>query len=440
MKQTPILLALVAAPLTAHADEPPNHAHGGHEMGSSVETTAHEGMEHGDMTGVLGLPMARHGSGTAWLPDDTPVRAAMWMAGDWHLMAHGNLFAGYDAQMGDGRDDKVVSQNWLMVMAGRPIGRGELELRGMYSLEPLTVGDAGYPLLLQTGETYEGEPLVDRQHPHDLIMETAATYRHAITDGVAVEGYAALAGEPAVGPVAFPHRFSSMADPLAPISHHWQDSTHISYGVFTAGVFTRAAKLEASWFNGREPDENRWDLDLRAPDSYATRLSINAGAHWSLQGSYAWLDSPEALESDESVQRWTASATHSMTDGARAWMTTAAWGRNVPEHGRATDSALVETALDLDPIGVTFARAEYVVKTGHDFALPDAMAEERFPVGALSLGHVHPLPAVGGVEPGVGIRGSLDFVDDDLAMRYGTNTPYGVMVFVQVQPDKLAMH
>jgi hypothetical protein len=415
-----------------HQHQHQQHQHPDPEV-ESAGAAEHE-HEHGGtaILGVLGVPMARHGSGTGWLPDETPVRAAMWQAGGWHLMVHGNLFAGYDAQFAESRDDKVVSQNWLMLMAGRGLGGGELELRGMFSLEPLTVGASGYPLLLQTGETYEGEPLVDRQHPHDLIMETAAIYRRAIAGGVAFETYAAIAGEPAVGPVAFPHRFSSMADPLAPIAHHWQDSTHISYGVLTAGLFTRAAKLEASWFNGREPDEDRWDVDLRAPDSYATRLSIVPAPQWSLQGSFAWLATPEALEPDESVARWTASATHA----THGWMTTAAWGRNVPDHGPATDALLVESAVDLDRLGVTFARAEYVVKTGHDFGLADAMAEETFPVGAFSLGHVQPLPAVSGVEAGIGVRGSLDVVGDDLAMRYGTHTPYGVMAYVQVQPAK----
>jgi len=394
--------------------------------------------EHGEMGGVLAVPEARNGAGTGWLPDDSPVRAAMWQAGGWDLMLHGNLFAGYVANGSDVGDDALTSENWVMGMAGHSLAGGRFELRGMYSLEPLTVGKDGYPLLLQTGETYQGEPLVDRQHPHDLIMETAAIYRRAVGGGVAVEAYAALAGEPALGPVAFPHRFSSMADPLAPLSHHWQDSTHISYGVLTAGAFTRVAKLEGSWFNGREPDEDRWDVDLRAPDSFSARLSVNPAAPWSLQASYGWLAEPETLEPGEAVQRWTASAVHARTDVAgphTAWMTTAVWGRNVAETEPTTDSALLETAIDLGRFGVTFARAEYVVKTGHDLALA-GMDEETFPIGGFTLGHVHPVASVSGVDTGVGVRGALDVVGDALATRYGTHVPYGGMVFVQLQPAK----
>ena len=388
---------------------------------------------HPPSPGILGIPMARHGSGTAWLPDATPVRAVHARAAGWELMLHGNFFAGYDVQATDAGDAELISTNWLMAMAGHALAGGDFEARAMLSLEPLTVGDRGYPLLMQTGETFEGEPIVDRQHPHDLFMEAAAIYRRELGGGVAAEGYAALAGEPALGPVAFPHRFSSMSDPLAPLSHHWQDSTHISYGVLTAGLFTRRLKVEGSWFNGREPDEDRWDLDLRAPDSVSARVSVNPDAHWSAQASFGRLASPEAREPDVGVDRWSASVAYA----AGGSMTTAAWGRNVPDHGPATDSVLVEGALAIDGLGVGFARAEYVVKTGHDFDL--AMEELELPVANLSAGYVHALPAVGGVEPGLGVRAAVGVVPDDLETRYGTRTPYGAMIYLQLQPASI-MH
>ena len=412
-----------------HGDH--DHQHGEAPVVAEEHAEPEHATEHAMTPGVLGLPMARHGSGTGWLPDQTPVRAVHGRAAGWDLMLHYNLFAGYDHQGTDAGDGALVSQNWLMAMAGHALGGGVIEARGMFSLEPLTVPGAGYPLLMQTGETFEGEPIVDRQHPHDLFMELAGIYRRELAGGVAVEGYAALAGEPALGPVAFPHRFSSMSDPLAPLSHHWQDATHISYGVLTAGVFTRKVKVEGSWFNGREPDENRWDMDLRTPDSFAARVSVNPRSQWSLQASTARLASPEALEPDQSVQRWTASATHA----AQGWMATAAWGRNVPEHGPATDSLLVESALELIDLGTTFARAEYVVKTGHDFGL--AMEEAELPLANLSIGHVHPVRTIAGVETGLGARASLGIVDDDLEARYGTRTPYGAMIYLQVQPTPM---
>src|SRR5678815_3212932 len=175
----------------------------------------------------------------------------------------------------------------------------------MASLEPLTTGRDGYSLIGQSGESLDGMPLVDRQHPHDLFMEMAARYRHSLAGPLEIEVYGGPAGEPALGPVAFPHRPSAMPSPLAPLGHHWLDSTHISYGVATVGIGTRRVKLEGSWFNGREPDQDRYDLDLRGFDSFSTRLSVMPHPDLSVQASWGWLDSPEALEPDISVQRVT---------------------------------------------------------------------------------------------------------------------------------------
>jgi hypothetical protein len=386
---------------------------------------------------VLGLPMSRHGSGTAWLPDASPMRGAMRRIAGWNLMLHGNFFAGYDYADTEGGTGELVSQNWLMGMAGRTLGGGELELRTMLSLEPLTLGDDGYPLAFQTGETLDGEPLIDRQHPHDLFMELAGRYQRELGSGIAFDVYAALAGEPAIGPVAFPHRPSAMPDPLAPLGHHWLDATHISYGVLTAGLFTRVAKLEGSWFNGREPDEERYDLDLRAFDSYAARLSVNPAARWSLQASYALLDSPETLHPEESVQRITASAVHAAKLGEHmAWTSSAAVGLNITDDV-TTRAVLAETALDAGKLGVTFVRAEHDLKAGEDFGLTGPMAESTLPIYALSLGHVHPIADLGGVEAGLGARGSIAYGPAELESRYGTRWPLGAMAFVQVQPSKM---
>ena len=413
--------------------------HGGHSTEPEPAPEAHE-MAHPEEAdqphdGVLGIPMARHGSGTAWLPDASPMRAAHLRVGGWDVMIHGNLFVGYDHQASDAGDSEVVSQNWVMAMAGHPLGGGTIEGRAMLSLEPLTLGDDGYPLLFQTGETVDGMPLVDRQHPHDLFMELATRYEREIAGGVAFQLYGALAGEPALGPAAFPHRPAAMPDPMAPLGHHWLDSTHISFGVLTAGVFTRVAKLEGSWFNGREPDEERFDLDLRAPDSYATRLSVNPSRQWSLQASYAFLESPEVLHPEVSIQRVTGSATHAMSLGdGQSWTSTAAVGFNTPSEGITTHALLAESAIDLGHLGVTFVRAEHLVKAGEDFDLPEAMHDVELPIAALSLGHVHPVAEVAGAETALGIRGSVAYGPEELEARYGTRTPVGVMAYVQVQP------
>jgi hypothetical protein len=424
----------------------PNAAVGQHEGHGPATTTAsadaestatirHAEMEQHDMpTGALGLRMTRLGSGTAWLPDESPMRAFLLRGGGWHVMVHGNVFVGYDYQGTDAGEEQLISPNWLMGMASRPLGGGHLRARAMLSLEPLTVGKDGYPLLLQSGEQVDGRSLVDRQHPHDLIMEAATAYEHDVTDRFAFQLYGALAGEPALGPVAFPHRPSANTDPLAPLSHHWQDSSHITFGVLTAGVFTRNAKLEGSWFNGREPDDERYDLDLRAFDSASGRLTFNPNPHWSLQASAGYLASPEELEPDVSVVRTTASAMHAQRFGQRHWTSTIAWGRNTPADGPATDSLLAESVLDLDAFGATFARAEYVMKSGHDLALDPTMEDETFAIAAASIGHTHPVLREAGLVTSLGIRGSAAVIDPDLESRYGTRYPLGVMAYVQVQP------
>jgi len=410
--------------------------HEGHDMGGMPMDHDMGGMpmQH-DMPGPLGIPMTRHGSGTAWLPDASPMAAFHLMKGGWMLMLHGNLFAGYDWQGSDAGDDKLISTNWLMAMASHDLVGGELTLRSMLSLEPLTVGKKGYPLLLQTGETLDGEPLIDVQHPHDLFMELAGSYTREVAGGVGIEIYGGPAAEPALGPAAFPHRPSAMADPLAPISHHWIDSTHITYGVATAGVVTRYAKLEASWFNGREPDEDRYDLDLDGFDSWSVRLSVNPHPMWTAQVSRGWLDEPEALEPGVSETRTTASIGHSHPLPAQgSWDTTLAWGRNAHDPGTTDDGVLLESAVDLRSWGVTFLRGEVVRKRGDDFGMEGAMADTSLPVGSLVVGHVHPLLAWAGLEGRLGARAALNLVGDALEPRYGTRTPVGFMIYLQVIP------
>ena len=224
-------------------------------------------------------------------------------------MAHYNLFAGYDRQNGERGDYQWISTGWGMLMESRSLWGGGLVRRQMLSLEPWTTTKGGYPLLLQTGEEVDGEPLHDRQHPHDLFMEIAAVYSRPLSDSLAFQVYVAPSGEPALGPTAFPHRMSAFSDPLAALSHHWQDSTHIAFGVLTAGVLTRKIKLEGSWFNGREPDDERYDFDFRPLDSYSGRISVNPTPSLSFQASYGYLKSPEELHPEESVHRLTASAT-----------------------------------------------------------------------------------------------------------------------------------
>src|SRR2546422_7526147 len=302
--------------------------------------------------GPLGIPETRMGSGTSWLPDASPMHAAHLRLGAWTLMLHGSAVVQYDHQAGLRGDSRVSLIDWGMLAASRTVAGGRLHLRGMISSDPWGVGSRGYPLLLQTGESDRRVPLHDHQHPHDLFMELAALYERAVARDLAVSVYAAPVGEPAVGPAAFPHRLSAADDPVAPISHHWQDGTHITFGVVTAGVFTRGVKLEGSWFNGREPDENRTDFDYggRRLDSYGARVSVNPGPRWSVSGWYAFLKSPEQLHPDESLHRFGVSALTTQPFGEDGrWASALIWGANDPlGSGPLASSVVLESTVDLD--------------------------------------------------------------------------------------------
>jgi hypothetical protein len=388
--------------------------------------------------GILGIPMSRMGSGTSWLPDSSPMHAVHAMRGAWELMAHGVAYLQYDRQNGTRGSDQFGSVNWGMLMAGRELGGGRLQLRGMLSLEPFTVGARGYPLLLQSGEAYRGMALVDRQHPHDLFMELAAQYEHALGKDLAVSLYLAPVGEPAVGPVAFPHRPSAANDPLAPIGHHWQDATHVAFGTVTAGVFTRMAKLEGSIFNGREPDENRTNLDYagRSLDSYAGRVSVNPTPHWSLSGSFAYLKSPEGLRPNESIHRTTVSALYSNTVGGDGMLSAAAiYGANRRSGAVESEpSYLVEANLDFMVRHNVFGRVELVRKESVDLALPPSVGADAVNVGEIAVGYAYDLNRAGPLRLGVGVRGSLNFVPQSLEPLYGSRTPTGLAVFLRLRP------
>jgi len=327
-----------------------------------------------------------------------------------------------------------------MGMARHDLGPGEFGARVMLSLEGSTVGGQGYPLLLQTGETWKGAPLHDHQHPHDLFMEAALEYVLPVSADVGLQLYVAPVGEPALGPVAFPHRSSARSDPLGTLGHHWQDSTHISFGVLTAGLFTRYAKLEGSWFNGREPDEDRYDFDLRTPDSFAARLSVNPSAALSAQASWGYLKSPESLHPNDSLHRVTASVAWNTAVFSEGNVASAAIvGINLPKAEKVTQSSLLETNLDFDRHHTVFGRLEVATKTGADLVLPVEKADAVFPIGAVSAGYLYSFGPVAKFVPGVGVRGSLNVIGSDLGSFYGSRTPVGAVIFVQVRPDAMPM-
>jgi hypothetical protein len=390
--------------------------------------------------GPLGIPREREGSGTAWLPDDSPMYAFHGVSGPWELMLHGSASFHYVDDGGDRGDGGLDATNWIMGMARRPAAGGDLMVRAMGSLDPLTTGECGYPDLLATGEFCDGEPLHDRQHPHDLIMELAATYEREVTDDLALQLYAGLAGEPALGPVAYPHRISALANPIAPIAHHWLDSTHITFGVVTAGIFGRRWKLEGSAYNGREPDEERYDVNLDAMDSWSGRLWWLPNAQWALQVSHGELNEAETPPDGGprvDVTRTTASATYHMPLADEGhWATTAAWGRNEePDH--TTDAFLVETNVNLAQQDLLFGRFEIVEKSAEDLVLEEdgpGNGDDVFTVAKLALVYIRHLTPVAGLVPGLGAGVSLSFLPDELEEEYGTRTPVGFLAFLRIRP------
>src|SRR4030095_6282542 len=247
------------------------------------------------------MSMGAMGSGTSWQPSSGPMYMHYWNKSDWLLMFHYNIVAGVNSQGGPRGVAKFESANWFMPMAYHKLGKGTLQLRAMFSAEPFTFPPEGSPLLFQTGETYKGQPLIDKQHPHDLFMELSAQYTHPLDERATWFTYFAYPGEPALGPVAFMHRSSAAENPSATLSHHLQDSTHISFGVLTSGFTYRWFKLEGSLFNGREPDENRYDFDAHRWNSRSARLWFMPGRNWAMQISHGFLRSPESQEPEADI-------------------------------------------------------------------------------------------------------------------------------------------
>lgn len=391
------------------------------------------------MPGTVGVPGDRSSSGTSWTPDAVSEPMGHFSSGDWDFMLHGYAFAQYDNQGGPRGANQLGVINWAMLMASHDFLGGRLQLRSMLSLDRIGVGASGYPQLLQTGERFNGLPLHDRQHPHDLFMEVAALYDRAITSNVGLELYLAPSGEPALGPPASMHRPSSMDNPMVPIGHHWQDASHVSFGVATVGLFTRRWKVEGSIFNGRDPNEDRWNFDFNPLDSYSGRITFNPDSAWSLSASYGFVRSPEETDAGHSMRRSVIAVQNGGRIGADGqWATTMLWGANAhSDHPGLSSSAMAEGEAMLDSKNTFFARAEFVQKPADDLGFevgPSGFAEGRsFDVGALSLGYIRELHASRGMTLGVGASGTLNVVPSALEPAYGSRMPLGAVIFFRLR-------
>lgn len=377
-------------------------------------------------------------SGTDIAPNSTPMQMLMTEWQGWKWMLHGEAFLNDVQQSGSRGSDKLFSTNWLMGMAQRRHGRGVFTLRTMLSLEPATVSDRRYPELFQQGETAFGKPIVDGQHPHDFVMELAALYDWRLRENALISFYAAPQGDPAFGPVAYPHRASASENPVAPLGHHLQDSTHIAADVITAGMTYNKVRLEASGFHGREPDEYRWDINSGAIDSWSTRLTINPGRNWSFQYSIADLHSPEALAPNDNVRRMTASLTFNRALARGNWAAMLLWGRNQSLlDGNVGNSVLLESTLQFARKNYVWTRIENVDRTNELLAaaapLPVGFQERYFArVQAYTAGFDRDVLEFDHVSTALGGQLMLYGVPDALAPVYGRH-PLGVVVFVRVR-------
>jgi hypothetical protein len=384
--------------------------------------------------------MAREASGTSWQPEAAGMEGLHFGAGAWRGMAHASAFAVYTRQGGPRGGRQAFSTNMAALGAGRDFAGGTLALRAMASLEPL-MGRTGYRHLLQTGESADGvNHLIDRQHPHDLAMELAVMYSRPVGARASVFLYGGWPGEPALGPPAFMHRPSGLALPTAPLGHHWMDATHVTFGVVTAGLIRGPFKLDASAFNGREPDGERWGFEPFRLDSASLRLTVNPSSALSVQASAGRLETPERLHPGLDTNRYTASVSWSGGPRGAHLDATAAWARNVRSAhlpncfisagclegtipfppSRFQDALLLEATLRAGTRHLVFTRAERVEKDGL-YAGLDPFHARVFPVAAAQLGYLYELPLPGRLGFRVGGAVSLssvpEFIEPDFGRR-----------------------
>lgn len=427
-------------PQQQSSDATDNHHTHVEGMDTTMPMSHHMSMSH---VYSLNLPMNRNGSGTGWLPDASPMYGYMFHTPKWMYMLHGNFFLRYNNQdftdKGTRGDSKVDAPDWVMFMGQRQVGKnGLFHFSIMSSLDAALGGSNGYPLLFQSGEAYKGKSIVDRQHPHDLFSELSVSYAQALSKKADVFAYFGYPGEPALGPVAFMHRPSALSNPDAPITHHWVDATHVTFGVATLGVRYGQFKIEGSSFTGREPDENRYDFDKARFDSWSSRLSFNPSDNWALQVSHGFIKSPELLHPDEDVARTTASAIYSKGfSNNSAINATAVWGMNKVKEHDGENAALVEGEWRKNRLAI-HSRYEWVQKGTEELALDESVYghDAVFPVNAFTLGFNYDLLNIGKTKLAGGGQWTLYSADKRLNNLYGKN-PMAAEVYLRLYPSMM---
>jgi hypothetical protein len=434
-------------------------------------------------TTLIEAELAHTTSGTSVEPPSTPASMLMRNYRGWTLMLHGTAFVSDTQQQAEANPagpppatceqfnlpcptperrggDKLFSTNWLMPMAQRQLGSGRLTLRAMFSLEPATISGRQYPELFQQGETAFGKPIIDGQHPHDFFMELAALYDIRLGEHTLLSLYAAPIGDPAIGPIAYPHRMSASENPLAALGHHQEDSTHIAFNVLTAGLTWCWLRFEESGFHGAEPTEQRWGFQPspngHAIDSYSSRITFAPTQNWSSQYSFAHIVSPEALYPTENQQRQTTSIMYNRPIGAHHdttsmpgmnmstpatgnWSTTLLWGRTKSlTDGSIENSYLLESLLNFRTRNYIWTRIENAGRSNELLLPPGSALPPNFsesPIGhvpAYTFGYdrdyrigPHPLAALGA-------QFTTYTTPAALVSTYGSH-PFGVVAFVRLR-------
>jgi hypothetical protein len=390
-------MTIAMPPATGTTAPPPMTMATGHD-GISLMDPNMAGMV---MTGGGGAYAT--GSGTARLPaNEGAMQGLHFNAGGWMMMLDGYAWGVYADQGGPRGANEAYVQSMAMLSASHALGSdARLELRSMLSLEPL-MGPRGYPNLFATGESADGtSPLIDRQHPHDLFMELSGRVDVDIAHDTSLFVYGGPLAEPALGPSAFMHRASAQYLPDSPITHHWFDSTHISFGVVTIGIATPHWQVEGSAFRGREPDQHRWDIETPKLDSWSVRATWTPSPAWAAQVSHGYIHSGEQLEPGVNEARTTASVQYA-TGGLS---TTFGFSIKNKQPGRTLTAWLAEANWDLDGHHTVFARAENVV---NDELFPnpaDPLHDRKFRVSKLEGGYAYRLKIAGPVQAALG--GSL---------------------------------
>ena len=311
----------------------------------------------------------------------------------------------------------------MMGTASRNTSHGRFTFDAMFSLEPATVGAEGYRDIFQAGEVFHGAAIVDRQHPHDFFTQLAIAWHTPIGASSGLTIAVAPVGEPALGPVAFMHRASAIDNPTAPLSHHVFDSTHVSFGVATVAIDHGMWTVEGSLFNGREPDEHRWDFDFGKLDSVSGRVWFTPGPAWAFQFSSGRLIHPEQLEPGNAT-RTTLSASWTRASAAALTAITLGYGRHAADHG--TRHAVFSEATVRAGPNTAYGRLEAV-------QLETSPPAERGPVWAFTAGGVRDMLKASRFEGGVGADVTFYAAPGALRPTYGAH-PMSFHVFFRLRP------